>query len=320
MDVSCPACAARYIAEDEQLRGKTARMRCRACDTVWLLSGPPAGEKRAAVIKRGAERERRDLFASRPTDYGSVKQTLRPPPPNDGEGTGGGTVAARNENSVLFTVDSLQGNAIVKTPAPGPATNAKDDSGIIDLKALSTRPPPANRPQVMPLFASEAPPAAFAVDAGRSPGFAPAPMRVSKALRVVAGLAAAVVVLGLGGLGVSLAFRGEEPVVRAAIQPPALPAAPPPVAATAPKPADPPPPATTPDSSDDASDKTLASKKGKHKHKGAKYTKSRSSTAGSSTAGSTDAVAVSRPPPKPADTCGCHGDFQCIIRCAAKGK
>src|SRR5689334_8957485 len=105
MDVSCPACATRYSAEEDTLRGKTARMRCRACDTVWLVSGPPATEKRAAVIKRGAERERRDLFADRPMDYGSVKQTLRPAPPSDEGVTRGGAVAARNESSVLFTMD-----------------------------------------------------------------------------------------------------------------------------------------------------------------------------------------------------------------------
>src|SRR5215207_6023180 len=97
MDVSCPACAARYTADDEKLRGKTARMRCKACNTAWIVSGAPAGSapistppvepvvppvfgaglpsgestdvaassKRAAVVKRGAEREKRDLFAAR---------------------------------------------------------------------------------------------------------------------------------------------------------------------------------------------------------------------------------------------------------------
>ena len=55
MDVTCPACAARYTADEQKLRGKTARMRCRACDTVWLVSGPEdrmSESKRAAVVKR----------------------------------------------------------------------------------------------------------------------------------------------------------------------------------------------------------------------------------------------------------------------------
>src|SRR5215207_1825175 len=94
MEVSCPACAARYTADDSKLRGKTARMRCRACDTVWLVSGPSSASSiaastadldntapRAAIQRRGAERERRDLFASRPLEDSVVKETLRPPPP-----------------------------------------------------------------------------------------------------------------------------------------------------------------------------------------------------------------------------------------------
>src|SRR4051812_17768802 len=141
MDVSCPACAARYTADDEKLRGKTARMRCKACNTVWLVSGPgvsaaavissppPASavptsvapvapvatappskqleqndeknDKRAAVVKKGTEREKRDLFAEREPDVASLKQTLLPPP---SFGFTGG-VGARNEDSVLFRVD-----------------------------------------------------------------------------------------------------------------------------------------------------------------------------------------------------------------------
>ncbi|HSO32138.1 MAG TPA: zinc-ribbon domain-containing protein, partial [Labilithrix sp.] len=141
MDVSCPACAARYKADEQKLRGKTARMRCRACDTVWLVSGPAAEivtteSKRAAVVKRGAEREHRDLFATRPPDLGSVKQTLRPPPP-DSQLSG---MAARNETSVLFTVDALRGNARLNTPDPEPSPVSRgfaleDDEGIIDLNA-----------------------------------------------------------------------------------------------------------------------------------------------------------------------------------------
>src|SRR3954471_122442 len=137
MEVSGPACAARYTADEQKLRGKTARMRCRACDTVWLVSGPEdkmSEAKRAAVVKSGKGREHADLFASRPADLGSVKQTLRPPPPD--ALTGG--VAARNETSVLFTVDALKGTARVKTPEPEPAPLssafiASDDEGVIDL-------------------------------------------------------------------------------------------------------------------------------------------------------------------------------------------
>jgi predicted Zn finger-like uncharacterized protein len=153
MDVSCPACSARYTADDEKLRGKTARMRCKACSTVWLVSGPgatpiPAAKaealaakvdrpetaklvlpppelKRAAVVKTGADREKRDLFAEReresdaPPPTHSAKQTLLPPATLN---LNNGGVGARNENSVLFRVDQLSpasvGGGRVKTPEP----------------------------------------------------------------------------------------------------------------------------------------------------------------------------------------------------------
>src|SRR5437016_558144 len=115
MEVTCPACAARYTADEEKIRGKTARMRCRACDTVWLVGGddaaPQSEERHAAVSRRNSDREKRDLFAQRPSDHGYVGATIPPPPMASG-------TAARNESSVLFTLDSLKGAARVKTPEP----------------------------------------------------------------------------------------------------------------------------------------------------------------------------------------------------------
>ena len=154
-------------------------MRCKACDTVWLVAGhtteqsPSTSEPRAAVVKRGAEREHRDLFASRPLDIGSVKQTLRPSPLPAGFPDESQQLAARNEASVLFTVDALRDNGRVKTPAPqpAPAPFVEDDSGVIDLNALASIPPRGvgQRSAVAPLF-SEPPPAAFAADVdGPSP-------------------------------------------------------------------------------------------------------------------------------------------------------
>ncbi len=364
MDVSCPACAARYTADDEKLRGKTARMRCRACDTVWLVSGPstnalprvdePMPSSRhvdqspysqapysqapysqapysqapysqapvsgrgghAAVVRTGAEREKRDLFATRPPDFGSVKQTLLPPASsaNPPMSVGGNGTAARNENSVLFTVDALAGAARVKTPEPSPVRNdygnagvrplSEDDEGIIDLKALSTAPPKPNRPLVAPLFPSDPPPAAFARDASGDHG--------RKGIGgKIAMFAAAAVVLVLSGVGLAFAFRGEEAVPRAAAS--AAPAPPPPPVATpAPTPSSDPPPATASASDDDESDSTEPTKKKKKGKKGKKG------------AHASGPITNKTPPPaqkkvKPADPCGCKGDFNCILACTAKG-
>jgi predicted Zn finger-like uncharacterized protein len=335
MDVTCPACAARYTADEQKLRGKTARMRCKACDTVWLVSGPEdkmIEEKRAAVVKRGADRDHRDLFASRPADLGSVKQTIRPPAPADL----GGAFAARNETSVLFTVDSLKGAARVKTPEPEPAPLssafiAQDDEGIIDLKALASSPPRAHARSVAPLF-SEPPPAAFSADvdgSGMSQGHTmPGGFKLGK--RAFAGIAAAAVALVLCSVGLAAAFKGEEPVARSAANSIMAPVAPPaPVVGTSPAAPSAPviAPVTASNSSSSGDDDAKASVSGKGKGKKGKGAKAsfagksqsvQSSGVSSKKASSSDAL-VSKPAVKAADKCGCKGDFTCVLRCTAKG-
>lgn len=326
MDVTCPACAARYTADEQKLRGKTARMRCRACDTVWLVSGPEdkmSEAKRAAVVKRGAERDHRDLFASRPADLGSVKQTLRPAPPGDFGG-----VAARNETSVLFTVDALKGAARVKTPEPelAPLSSAfigSDDEGVIDLKALASAPPQVGARSVAPLF-SEPPPAAFTADVSGAAGMGasdismPGGFKLGK--RALAGIAAAAVAVVLCSIGLAAAFKGEEPVVRAtaSLAAPITPAAPV-VVAPAPPPAPVITAASTPtndtSSATEEEAKPVKGKKGK-KGKGKAFSGTKVQSSG--VAAKSEPL-VSKPAPKAADKCGCKGDFNCILRCTAKG-
>ncbi len=332
MEVSCPACAARYTADDEKLRGKTARMRCKACNTVWLVSGSGASSapaamghapiehesssKRAAVVRRGAEREKRDLFAARETDYGSVKQTL-PPAPSFGF-TGGG-VGARNENSVLFRVDQLLGPGRVSTAEPtrspamasqsGPLPHNGDDEGVIDLNALASVPPRGVGMPIAPLF-SEPPGVAVDVhDAARRPL-----VKRSNKLPLIGGLAAAAAFVLLAGFGISLAFKGEEPVKHTA----AL-VAPTPATVEAPPPKVEPAPvaeavATADDSSSNADHATDA-----------KPTKAKRGTAakGKATKGpiTSKSPAPASKPVKAADPCGCKGDFNCILACTAgRGK
>ncbi|MBS2014263.1 MAG: zinc-ribbon domain-containing protein [Deltaproteobacteria bacterium] len=333
MEVTCPACAARYTADEEKLRGKTARIRCRACDTVWVVSGPEetTGGGEARRVKRGADREHRDLFATREPDLGSVPSTMRPPPP---EGVG-----ARNETSVLFTVASLKGErARVKTPEPSeasPPTSMRpmmmdDDEGVIDLHALASVPPkPGTRP-VAPLF-SEPPPAAFARDAtpsSSSLGTAPSGAAITFSKRMMVGIGAAAVAVVLMGIGVAAAFKGEEPVARAQasmapIPPPTTPPA------VAPKAPEPPPAApvasTSSTSSDDDADAKDAkpSKKGKKKNMsgggaGAKLASGGGKSPNMSKVASSGVAPVKSKPA--ADKCGCKGDFNCILRCTATGK
>lgn len=343
MEVSCPACAARYSADEQKLRGKTARMRCRACDTVWLVSGagataPKQDSKVAAVVRRGAERERRDLFATRPPEMGSIKQTLRTPPP---EALG---VAARNETSVLFTVDALRAAAKegAERPrddyaaphdfAPPPSSLVpvtSDDEGIIDLYALSTR--GTARPVAQPLF-SEPPPGAFTREVSSSSTsldriVIPGGMKVRKL--TLAGAGAAMVVMLLACIGLAAAFKGEEPVARvnatsavgtngaagAAAATPAAEATPPVTAST-------PAPAATVAASeaadDDEADEKMSSSHAPKKKKaraGGKRWTPKASASKAKTSSSSPAR-----PKQAADKCGCKGEFNCILRCAAKGK
>jgi predicted Zn finger-like uncharacterized protein len=325
MDVSCPACAARYTCDDEKLRGKTARMRCKACNTVWLVSGAGAGAvatdtegspvsapadgmaKRAAVVKKGADREKRDLFAQRDVEESPVSSmpSSMPssgPPPSYGFGGG---VGARNETSVLFRVDQLAIGR-VKTPEATPALKGRegvvaesrtDEEGVIDLKALSsTSGRPALGRQVAPLF-SEPPPVTLEVAEGARPNAKPtSKLAIAGAIFVgVAALAAAV-------FGLSIAFRGEEPVKHAAAVVPLPP--PPPPTATAPAP----PPAPSADTAAAANDHDATPAKGKKGRRG------KARAAAGATAGAAPAKAA-----KAADPCGCHGDFNCVLACSAKG-
>jgi predicted Zn finger-like uncharacterized protein len=328
MDVSCPACAARYTADDEKLRGKTARMRCKACNTVWLVSGAGAPtptttgdspvsmpldnapmskrvgmpidnapvSKRAAVVRRGAEREKRDLFAQRDDEVASSKHSDAPP---SSLGLAGG-VGARNENSVLFRVDQLSAGRL-KTPEPTRAptldVRGPDDEGVIDLKALSSAPPRAMGMPVAPLF-SEPPPVTLEVDSTTRPNARP-----RSRLAIVGAVFAAAAFLALSAFGLSIAFRGEEPVKRTAA------VAPPPPAVVAPPPVvEPPPPVAATTDDTDAKDAKAKKTKGK----------------GRSGARSGPITSKTPPPaakaaPKAANPCGCNGDFNCILACTAKG-
>lgn len=338
MEVSCPACAARYTADGEKLRGKTARMRCKACNTVWLVSGAdapaptdvppvslpldnpgPPGSKRAAVVKRGADREKRDLFAKReeePPVSSMQRGESDAPPPSFGF-TGGG-VGARNETSVLFRVDQLalgraktepvpavrvneRANERRNEPAeparPAAASRPSDDEGVIDLKALSSSGAPRPLgPAVAPLF-SEPPPVTLEVAGSARPNARP-----TSKLAVAGGIIGGIAFLAAAIFGLSIAFRSEEPVKHtAAVVPP-----PPPVVTAA--------PAATPTPAPSASADTPDPKDAKQAKK-ARRGKSRGANA--------SAAGASAPAAKPkaaADPCGCHGDFSCILACSAHGK
>jgi hypothetical protein len=177
------------------------------------------------------------------------------------------------------------------------APAGSDDEGVIDLKALASSPPPRPMPfgvgmPVAPLF-SEPPPVTLEVDEGQK-----AKARRANRLALIGGIAAAAVFVAVAGFGISIAFRGEEPVKHA---PAAIVLPPPPSVVTAPPAAaEPPPPVATDDSSD-----TKETKKKKRRGKSGLMT--------------TKSAAPAAKAPKVADPCGCHGDLNCILACTFKG-
>jgi predicted Zn finger-like uncharacterized protein len=307
MHVYCPACAAQYAVDDEKLRGKTARMRCKACQTAWSVTGPRLSEapvvgapspQRAAVVRTGKERERRDLFAPE-AGPAAVKPALLPLPSGFG---------ARNESSVLFSLDQLKASARAAAPAPkepyvsapsGAPSIATDDDGIIDLKALSSAPP---RPPAAPLF-SEPEPMSLDVVTGAHParkGFGRA--------QLMGGIAAAAAVFLLATGGIALALRGEEPVKRTAAVSAPLPVVAPAKIEPAPALAAPAPVSVADEAAATRSKPAKKATKGHH-----------ASSKGSAATRSTGASAPARRPVKAADPCHCAGNFNCILACTAKG-
>jgi predicted Zn finger-like uncharacterized protein len=203
MDVRCPACAAQYVVDDEKLRGRTARMRCRACHAAWSVSARPSVAPPPSGF--GARNENSVLFR-----IDQLKANTTPVPP-----------AAKEA-----TMSSAQSHAPF----------VPDDDGVIDLNALSSATPRSPAP---PLFSE---PVAMALDVatGRRP-LSKGPSRMPLIGGIAA--AAAIVALATGAFVFALRAEEPVKRTAAAPPPPPSPvvaalapaiAPPPPVAAPAP--------------------------------------------------------------------------------------
>lgn len=214
------------------------------------------------------------------------------------------STAARNETSVLFTVDTLRtaheatGAEGTTAPLSEPRPPNLSEDGIIDLHALGSKGP--NGP-VGPLFASEPPPAAFSQD-----------VPPNSRSRVVLGAVGALVVAALCSVAAFAFLREDVPDTRratTAILAPAvapLPSTPSVQTASAPE--------ASPESAaiDPApAEKTTKSSAKPHVKIGGK------SKSGAGKVVMTAAAPAVRTPKPAADKCGCKGDFNCILRCAA---
>ena len=282
----------------------------------------PVEARRANVVRRDARA--RDLFATR------AGEDLQAGASANGEDDSRLT-GQRNENSVLFSLDVLTKNSEQQhapPPAYGGSSGTKDDSGLIDLKALAAK-AESMRPPTMHEIAAPSPlgvasPLGFAAPLG---GFATgAEAQPKSRLPLLIGAGAGVALLLVLGIVIGLKIGGAAtpaamPSASAFVLPP-LPSATETPAASA---------SATAVASASASAAPVAAKPhygggGAWKPGGAKPAGAggASGAAGAAGAGaSTGAGAAAggggggggAAPPKKND-CGCNGDLMCMMRCS----
>jgi predicted Zn finger-like uncharacterized protein len=285
----------------------------------------PAAEERRAARREGA-RGTRDLFAAQPAgDDGlsaSAASAFAPPPGNGGgNGAGGGamTTGARNENSVLFSLAVLtKDEAPAPMPMGGPSGSSsarKEDSGLIDLKALSLAAAATSgggSPELAaPLFAPAAPFGSFdspALPLGGS--IAPNAQPKNKMMLIIAGGAVFVALAAIIALVLVMKSGNKTDATAASASASSAPE----VAASAS--AEPTPSATASavasSTPADSASATVAITKPKQ---GVKPPPGAAPPPGVKPP---PAAATTAPPaakPKGGGDCGCNGDLMCLMKC-----
>jgi predicted Zn finger-like uncharacterized protein len=280
-------------------------------------SAPAPEAKRAAVVKR--EARGRDLFATHASDdvQTSAPSMAGGAPPAAGEGK---LTGQRNENSVLFSLAVLTKSAEQRAPSEQ-TTAGKEDSGLIDLKALaakaeSMRPAPLADADVFHAPLGMAPPPLGAPIGAVGPVGSDAQPK-SKLPLIIGGSAAMLVLLVVGVLiGVKLAGGSSAvPAASAAASSPpiATASAPPPPAATESA-------AATAEASASAAPTPSVATTAPKKHwggGGGGYHPSgggHASAGGSSGGGASPSPASA--PKKGGGDCGCNGDLMCLMKCS----
>ncbi|HEY3818813.1 MAG TPA: zinc-ribbon domain-containing protein [Polyangiaceae bacterium] len=272
-------------------------------------AAPAPEPKRAAVAKR--EARARDLFA---TNAGEELHTSAPAAPHGVVPAGdGGLTGQRNENSVLFSLAVLTKDSDGRPPTVPPTAN-KEDSGLIDLKALAQK-AESMRPMAMgdgdvfhaPLGFS--PPPLGAPVGALSSGSDAQPK--SKLPLLIGGGAGVLVLLVLGiVIGVRIGGSGPAPVPTVVAATATTPTVEPSATAA---------PTVTETAASAAPSATVAATSPKKAgpgtwHPGPSTVKPAS---GSSGGGSSGGATTPTPTPKKSGgDCGCNGDLMCLMKCS----
>ncbi|HEY1694038.1 MAG TPA: zinc-ribbon domain-containing protein [Polyangiaceae bacterium] len=273
-------------------------------------AAPAPEPKRAAVAKR--EARARDLFA---TNAGEELHTSAPAAPHGMAPAGGdGLTGQRNENSVLFSLAVLTKNADDRAPVETGAAN-KEDSGLIDLKALAAK-AESMRPSAMAddgVFQAPlgfAPPLGAPMGALAGSGVDAQPK--SKLPLLIGGGAGVLVLLVLGiVIGVKIAGSGPAPVASV------LPAP----TATAPEPSATQSAAAAEPSASAAPSASVAAAPAPKRYGGGGAWHPPAGGAAipkpaGGSGGGSGGAAPSPTPKKSGGDCGCNGDLMCLMKCS----
>jgi predicted Zn finger-like uncharacterized protein len=256
--------------------------------------------------------------------------TSAPEPAGFGGGGGGGAATgARNESSVLFSLSALtSASAPVRTPsASSPSRSSagsatRDDSGLIDLKALTAA-------AVKTESAGAAPLAAPAMMAP----LAPSPLGVAAPLGLGSPLGGGLGGVDLGapqksktGLFIAIGIVAAALIValalilRPAPPPPIVQAPPPPpTPAAAPTPTPTPTLTAAPPPTGSAEEEAAPAKKPTSSGIRRVSGTTKKPSSGTTSGGGSEPAAAPAPKPK-SSKCGCApGDLRCAMQCAAKG-
>jgi predicted Zn finger-like uncharacterized protein len=270
----------------------------------------PVQEAKRAAVKR--EARGRDLFSTQvgedvQTSAGSASNMMSPPV-DDGKLTG-----QRNENSVLFSLAVLTKNA--EDRAPGSEAESKDDSGMIDLKALVQK-SESVRPAIRVDGDVFAAPLGFAAPAVAAPlgplGVPDVEAQGKSKLPLLIGATGGIAVLLALGIfiGVKLASGGPVVAPTASAAASSVPSA----SASAEASASAPAPEPAPSASVAATatkPKTGGGGGAWHPPSGAKQP-----AAGGNASPGSPSLPPSPAPKKAGGDCGCNGDLMCLMKCS----
>ena len=299
--------------------------------------------RRASLVKR--ENRGRDLFGEA---HDSSRAAEDIPAPQQYPAPYAAEIAKptgqRNENSVLFSLAMLTKTGEERAPQPAPAAT-RDDSGMIDLKALAEKAasmrPAADGLMRAPALSTKAevyiPPLAVSPNFGSYMGVNPARPAKNRTLAFI-GAGVGVVALVIFGvfLGTQLGASTAAPGIASAAASAEAPDAGAASAAAAPSASDSAGEAAasvTPSATPSASAAKAAA--GWHPPPGGWHAQPAGGAAGAgagkaaggggtaapggATTGAAASGASAPPPPKKTSDCGCNGDLMCLMKCSASG-